>query len=121
MSENDLSTIWLLEAVPKASTFNDIKIQVCKEFRLPVELFDGPDRSRAIAAARRLAWWRARQSMDASYPQLGVWSGGRDHTTVHHGVKLLDHLFQGSEYKELSRKRLHARKRWQEKKSRGDI
>lgn len=48
----------------------------------------GPSRSRAIAAARSLAMYVARVVTGKSFHAIGTACGGRDHTTVMHGVKV---------------------------------
>lgn len=43
-------------------------------------------RARHLVLARHEAMWRARHETPHSYPLIGRWMGGRDHTTVIHGV-----------------------------------
>jgi hypothetical protein len=47
----------------------------------------GPSRSRAVAAARSLAMYLARRLTGRSFQAIGSACGGRDHTTVLHGVR----------------------------------
>jgi hypothetical protein len=46
-----------------------------------------PRRSQTIVVARHECFWRCRNETTMSLPQIGKRFGGRDHTTVLHGVK----------------------------------
>lgn len=48
----------------------------------------GPSRSRSVAAARSLAMYLARRLTGRSFQAIGRACGGRDHTTVLHGVRV---------------------------------
>lgn len=48
----------------------------------------GPSRSRTVAAARSLAMYLARRLTGRSFQAIGRACGGRDHTTVLHGVRV---------------------------------
>jgi len=102
-------------------TFAEIKRQVCKQHSITIEQFDGRDLGRMFCRARCQAWWRARQETTASLPQLGAWSGGRNYATVYHGVNVWEYGRKGEKSPAAKRKKIHAKKSWQEKKSRGDI
>ena len=49
-------------------------------------------RKRAVCAPRAIAMWEAKMQTGKSYPEIGRWFGGRDHTTVLHSVKKIDRL-----------------------------
>lgn len=57
------------------------------------ELFK-PCRRRSIARPRQIAMWIVRQSGRYSLPEIGRAFGGRDHTTILHGVRLIDTMMQ---------------------------
>lgn len=103
------------------ASFDAIKREVCAEFRIDEALFDSASRLSIACGARRLAWWRARHRSVVSFPQLGAWSGGRDPTTVWHGVRSLDAWLQGQEFQPGIVKRERARARYQAKKAKGEI
>lgn len=44
-------------------------------------------RTRAAVAARQEAFWRCREETSMSLPAIGRMFGGRDHTTVMHGIR----------------------------------
>ena len=41
---------------------------------------------RKFAHARQDAYWRVRERLGWSYPHIGRFFGGRDHTTILHGI-----------------------------------
>ena len=68
-----------------AHLFNILQ-SVATEHGIPVTDFLGPKRNRAISWPRQeamLAAWRE----SYSYSEIGMMLGGRDHTTIIHGVK----------------------------------
>lgn len=67
-------------------TMAQIVRDVAFENNLTVEQLKGPSRSRAIAWPRQEAMWRCRQ-IGKSYPQIGRFFGGRDHTTAIHAIR----------------------------------
>lgn len=103
------------------AAFEAIKAETCAEFAINPATFDSPSRVADASAARHLAWWRARDRLTVSYRQLGEWSGGRDLTTVWHGVQSLAHWLQGQEFAGATRKRIYSREYWQAKKARGEV
>lgn len=70
-------------------TVHDIVCDVLKDYP-DVSLNDikGPRRGRHIMAARREAVYAVRTLRpDMSYPAIGRWFGGRDHSTILHSVR----------------------------------
>lgn len=58
-----------------------------------LEEVKGPRRARNIVAARMEAAYQLHvQRPDLSYPAIGRWMGGRDHTTILHSVKKIKAL-----------------------------
>ncbi len=47
----------------------------------------GPSRARSIAQPRQVAMYLSRRLANKTYPQLGRAFGGRNHTTIIHGVE----------------------------------
>lgn len=45
-------------------------------------------RNRRVVAARHECFWMAHKHTSQSYPQIGRFFGGRDHSTVMHGVRM---------------------------------
>lgn len=48
----------------------------------------GPSTLSRVSTARFEAQWRMRTELELSYPKIGKWTGGRDHTCAMRGVKL---------------------------------
>jgi chromosomal replication initiation ATPase DnaA len=103
------------------AAFERLKREACAECEIDTATFDGRSRVHAASTARHLAWWRARDSLLVSYPQLGAWSGGRDPTTVWHGVQSLDAWLDGRTFESAARKRARALEYYRAKKARGEI
>ncbi len=60
---------------------------VCHHFDVSRELMCGAGRSRSISYPRQLAMYLARTETGASFPQIGMQLGNRDHTTILHGYE----------------------------------
>lgn len=58
-----------------------------KEFGVHIDELSGHRRPRNLTRARFAAWDLLRRHTGLSYPQIGQRFGGRDHTTVLHGVR----------------------------------
>ena len=52
----------------------------------------GPKRVRTIARPRQIAMYLAKQLTPRSLPEIGRRFGGRDHTTIMHGVRKIEEL-----------------------------
>ena len=52
----------------------------------------GPKRVRNFARPRQVAMYLCKQLTSRSLPEIGRRFGGRDHTTVMHGVKRIEEL-----------------------------
>jgi chromosomal replication initiator protein len=52
----------------------------------------GPKRPRNIARPRQVAMFLSKQLTTRSLPEIGRRFGGRDHTTIMHGVRKIEEL-----------------------------
>ena len=102
-------------------SFNAVKKQVCNEFGISVRAFNSPSRVRVLSAARRLAWWRAYNTMNITLFQLGAMSGSRHHTTVWQGIKVQECIFKNEVFNAGMKKAQRAQKVYQTKKAKGLI
>ncbi len=59
---------------------------VAKFYNISVQELVSVSRSRELVQPRQVAMYLVRQETDASLPEIGALLGGRDHTTVLHGV-----------------------------------
>lgn len=73
--------------IAKAPSTSDIAKAVAKEMQITMELLRGPGRKSSVVRARGLAMLLMRQWTDESFQNIGVFFGGRDHTTVMHACK----------------------------------
>ncbi len=64
-----------------------ITLEVCEKYGVRFNEIISPRRDRAICHARHEAFWRCKNETTMSFPAIGRRFGGRDHTTVLHGVK----------------------------------
>ena len=63
-------------------------------FDVTIPDFEGPSRRQPLARARQVAMYLCRQLTDLSLPRIGTLFGGRDHTTVLHGINTVQRLIQ---------------------------
>lgn len=63
---------------------------VARFFNLTAEKLLSADRSKNVSLPRQLAMYILREDVKASLPQIGEVVGGRDHTTVMHGIKKIE-------------------------------
>lgn len=79
--------------VPRGDTMRAIATAVADAYGLTLEDLKGQCRARSHAWPRQDAMWRMRQVLNNeglhryTLPQIGAFLGGRDHTTIMHGVK----------------------------------
>ncbi len=59
---------------------------VAQYYNIRVEDIVGSKRNSSIAKPRQVAMYLSRQMLDMSLPKLGEHFGGRDHTTIIHGI-----------------------------------
>lgn len=67
---------------------------VAQEFNLSVSELKGPRRTRRISVPRQMAMYLLRDVAQLSFPQIGEFLGGRDHTTVMHGAAKIEKTMQ---------------------------
>lgn len=63
-------------------------------FGLSISDLEGPRRHQPLARARQIAMYIVREMTDLSLPKIGNIFGGRDHTTVLHGINTVSRLMQ---------------------------
>ena len=67
-----------------------IQQEVEKNFGITHEDMVGSKRTRSISWPRQVAMYLARSLTDESFPAIGKKFGGRDHTTIMHGVDTVE-------------------------------
>lgn len=71
-----------------------IKLAVQDEFDVEALDLISARRARRVARPRQVAMWLARKLTTLSLPQIAAHLGGRDHTTVMHGIGRIDDLMR---------------------------
>jgi len=73
-------------------TVDEIQKTVAEHFNMKQADLLSERRTRAIARPRQIAMYLCKQHTTRSYPDIGRRFGGRDHTTVLHGVRKIEEL-----------------------------
>ncbi len=70
---------------------------VAKYYSISVPEMVSPSRNKELVQPRQVAMYLIRQETDASFPEIGALIGGRDHTTVLHGVERVKDRLEAEE------------------------
>lgn len=70
---------------------------VAKHFSIKVSEIKAKDRSRRVAVPRQICMYLIRKYSKKSLPEIGEILGGRDHTTILHGINAIASLMENSE------------------------
>lgn len=73
-------------------TVASIVAAAAARFQMPRRVILGADRSRPAARARYAVFYVARTGLGKSSTEIGRAVGGRDHTTVLHGLKRAEQM-----------------------------
>ena len=102
----------VLRASERKITVEEIQRKVSDHYNIRLSDMIGPKRLRSYARPRQVAMYLCKQLTSRSLPEIGRRFGGRDHTTVMHGVKRIEELKQSdgqiAEDLELLRRALEA-------------
>ncbi|QUS35949.1 chromosomal replication initiator protein DnaA [Falsirhodobacter algicola] len=82
----------ILRASDRKVTIEEIQRKVAEHYNVRLSDMIGPKRVRTIARPRQVAMYLAKQLTPRSLPEIGRRFGGRDHTTIMHGVKKVEEL-----------------------------
>jgi len=82
----------ILRSSDRKITVEEIQRKVAEHYTMRLSDLLGPKRHRAIARPRQMAMYLAKRLTTASLPEIGRAFGGRDHTTVMHGVRRIEEL-----------------------------
>ncbi len=82
----------ILRASERKITVEEIQRQVSEYFNIRLSEMIGPKRNRTFARPRQVAMWFCKKMTNRSLPEIGRRFGGRDHTTVIHGVRRIEEL-----------------------------
>jgi len=73
-------------------TMEDVLQTVCEYYGVNPDNIKSKGRSKDVVLPRQLAMYLIRQLSDASFPEIGQFFGGRDHTTVIYAIQKIDKL-----------------------------
>ena len=82
----------ILRASDRKVTIEEIQRKVSEHYNIRLSDMIGPRRMRVIARPRQVAMYLSKHLTSRSLPEIGRRFGGRDHTTVMHGVKRIEEL-----------------------------
>ncbi len=82
----------VLRASERKITVEEIQRRVAEHYNIRLSDMIGPKRLRTYARPRQIAMYLSKQLTSRSLPEIGRRFGGRDHTTVLHGVKRVEEL-----------------------------
>ncbi len=84
----------VLRASERKITVEEIQRKVSEHYNIRLSDMIGPKRLRSYARPRQVAMYLCKHMTSRSLPEIGRRFGGRDHTTVMHGVKRIEELKQ---------------------------
>ena len=82
----------VLRASERKISVEEIQRKVSDHYNIRLSDMIGPKRVRSYARPRQVAMYLCKQLTSRSLPEIGRRFGGRDHTTVMHGVKRIEEL-----------------------------
>lgn len=82
----------ILRASDRKITIEEIQRKVSEHFSIRLSDMIGPKRTRTIARPRQIAMYLSKQLTTRSLPDIGRRFGGRDHTTIMHGVRVIEEM-----------------------------
>jgi chromosomal replication initiator protein len=84
----------ILRSSERKITVEEIQRKVSEHYNIRLSDMIGPKRLRSYARPRQVAMYLCKQLTSRSLPEIGRRFGGRDHTTVMHGVRRIEELKQ---------------------------
>jgi chromosomal replication initiator protein len=82
----------ILRSQDKKISVEEIQRRVAEHYNIRLSDMIGPKRTRTLARPRQVAMYLCKQLTRRSLPEIGRRFGGRDHTTVMHGVRKIEEL-----------------------------
>jgi chromosomal replication initiator protein len=73
---------------------DDVIQAVCDFYRVKPTQLKGPKRDASLVRARQVAMFLLKSELQLTLVEIGNLLGGRDHTTVMHGVEKIEHLVE---------------------------
>lgn len=87
----------MVSSKKKATSLKKISLLVSEFFNITTDDLIKQSRKKEFVKPRQIAMFIARKELDSSFPTIGEFFGGRDHTTVMHAVEKVENLITESE------------------------
>jgi len=87
----------MLSAKKKVLSLKKISMSVAEFYNISMEDLLKQSRRKEYVKPRQVAMYLARKEMGSSFPAIGEFFGGRDHTTVMHGVEKIENIAAANE------------------------
>ncbi|WP_108483881.1 chromosomal replication initiator protein DnaA [Oceaniglobus ichthyenteri] len=84
----------ILRLSDRKTTVEEIQRKVSDHYNIRLSDLIGPKRVRTFARPRQVAMYLCKHLTQRSLPEIGRRFGGRDHTTIMHGIKRIEELKQ---------------------------
>ena len=84
----------ILRSSERKITVEEIQRKTSEHYNIRLSDMIGPKRLRSYARPRQVAMYLSKKLTSRSLPEIGRRFGGRDHTTVMHGVRRIEELKQ---------------------------
>ena len=82
----------ILRTNDRKISIDDIQRKVAEHYNIRLADMIGPKRARNVARPRQIAMYLSKQLTSRSLPEIGRRFGGRDHTTIMHGIRKIEEL-----------------------------
>ncbi len=79
---------------------DEIVKNICIFYNIKETLLKGPKRDAHFVRARQIAMFMLKKELDISFAEIGNILGGRDHTTIMHGVEKIEGLLLNKTFSE---------------------
>ncbi len=82
----------MLKSAERKASIDDIQRKVADHYHIRLSDLVGPRRNRVFARPRQVAMYLAKELTERSLPEIARKFGGRDHTTIMHGIRKIEQL-----------------------------
>lgn len=82
----------ILRASDRKVSIEEIQRKVAEHYNIRLADMVGPKRQRTVARPRQVAMYLSKTLTTRSLPEIGRRFGGRDHTTIMHGIRKIEEL-----------------------------
>lgn len=82
----------IVQAKKKITSLKKIAQFVAEHYNITIDDLIKQSRKKEVVKPRQIAMYLARKELNSSFPTIGEFFGGRDHTTVMHAVEKIENL-----------------------------